>query len=62
MKTLRRWSDPQMDSQGSGARRVIDKRRRDLTNGLERPGLTKGQTEPPDRPQVAYNGVLVGVE
>lgn len=51
-----------MDSQGSGARRVIDKRRRDLTNGLERPGLTKGQTEPPDRPQVAYNGVLVGVE
>lgn len=62
LKKLARWTDPKMDSQGRAILRKRAPRRRELTNGPERPGLLKGQMQPPKRTAVPYNKVLIGPE
>lgn len=62
LKNLARWNDPEMDSQGRGILRKSTQRRREHTNGPERPGIIKGQRRPPILPEVPYQKVLVGIE
>lgn len=62
LKTLGRWTDPKMDSQGRGPRREIKPRLRDKTYGRERNGILKGQTKPPDVEATPYEKVIVGIE
>lgn len=62
LKNLARWKDPKMDSQGRGELRKPTQRRRESTNGPERPGILKGQMKPTIPPVVPYTKVLVGIE
>lgn len=63
LKTIARWNDKNLDSQGRGDPRDFKgDRLRDRTNGLERPGLLPGETEPPKRIPIPYDKAIVGIE
>lgn len=62
LKTVARWEDPELDSQGRPKLREIKIRRREETNGKERPGLLRGEQEPPDIDAIPYTKVKVGID
>lgn len=57
LKTVARWDDPELDSQGRPTLRKIETGRREETNGKERPGLLRGEQEPPDIDAIPYTKV-----